>query len=73
MLSLTEAKKRFKGEWIAFVIKKKLSADELLGEVVAHDKDKQNLHRILREKKISDTYITFSGPYIEPGYEAMFF
>ncbi|OIN98192.1 hypothetical protein AUJ66_01440 [Candidatus Desantisbacteria bacterium CG1_02_38_46] len=72
LILLKEAKKQLKNEWLAFVIKKELSEDEILGEVIAHNKDKRELHKNLRAKKVKDAYITFTGRYIKPGYEIMF-
>ncbi|MDI6640728.1 MAG: hypothetical protein QME68_00245 [Elusimicrobiota bacterium] len=72
MISITEAKEKFKDEWLAFVVKKKGSDGEIVGEVLEHDKDKRAIHRRLREKKIKYAYITFAGPYVRPGYEIMF-
>lgn len=71
-MTLKEAKEIFKEEWIAFFIKEERPGGEILGEVLEHHKDKRELHRRLREKKVRDAYITFAGPYIKPGYEAMF-
>ena len=73
IISLKEAKKKFKGEWLAFSIKKELPEGEVLGKVIAHDKDKRELHNNIRKKNLKDAYITFAGDYVKPGYEVMFY
>lgn len=70
MTTLKEAKKKFEGEWLAFLVKEEIP--ELAGEVLDHDKDKHILHKRLREKKVKYAYITFTGQYIRPGYEVLF-
>lgn len=72
MVTLKEAKKQFKEEWIAFLIKEKQPSEEIFGEVLEHNKDKRELHKQLRKREIKDAYITFAGPYVKPGYEVMF-
>ncbi len=72
IIPLKEAKKQFKNEWLAFVIKKELPRGDILGKVIAHNKDKRELHKNLQAKNIKDAYVTFAGHYIKPGYEAMF-
>jgi len=70
METLKEAKKKFEKEWIAFLVKEEIP--EISGKVLDHDKDKHALHKRLREKKIKYAYITYTGPYIRPGYEVLF-
>lgn len=71
MVSLKEAKEKFEGEWIAFLIKTE-DDGRPMGEVLDHDKDKRTLHERLRQKKVKDAYITYAGPFVRPGYEVMF-
>ena len=71
MVTLSKAKKRFHGEWIAFFIKQNGKDKDPLGEILEHDVDKRELHRKLRENEIKDAYITFAGPPVKPGYEVM--
>ena len=70
MATLKEAKEKYKEEWIAFLVKEE--TPEISGEVLDHDKDKHALHKRLREKKVKYAYITYTGPYIRPGYEVLF-
>lgn len=72
MTKLKEAKKKYKGEWIAFLVKEVTKKGELLGKLIAHDKDRRHLHRILRGKKVKSAYVTFAGPILKPGYAVMF-
>lgn len=68
---LSEIKSRFKNEWIAFKVIKRISESDFEGELIDHDMDRRDLHKRLREKKIEDAYITFSGPVIKPGYATL--
>lgn len=73
MMTLKEAKQRYPQEWIAFrVEKEEKDVDATCGQVLDHDKDRREVHRRLRKRKVKDAYITFAGPPIRPGYEAMF-
>lgn len=72
MISLSEAKKQYHGEWIAFLIQEDGRDKEILGEILEHDFDKRKLHNKLRNKKIKEAYITFAGPVVKPGYEVLF-
>jgi hypothetical protein len=71
MISLKEAKRKYKGKWIAFFIEKEKDSNPL-GKVLDYDEDKHLLHERLRQKKVKRVYITYAGPYIKPGYEVMF-
>ncbi|MBI3248945.1 MAG: hypothetical protein HYZ50_20785 [Deltaproteobacteria bacterium] len=72
-LTLKEAKRRYPQEWLAFKVEKEGSSiDTMRGQVLEHDKDRREIHRRLREKKIKEVYLTFAGPLIRPGYEVMF-
>jgi len=68
---LSKIRSRFKDEWIAFKVTKKISDTDFEGELIDHDTDRRELHKRLREKKIKDAYITFSGPIIKPGYATL--
>ncbi len=71
--TLEQAKKKYAGEWIAFVVKEeKDEIEKLEGEVIEHHKDRRELHKRLRERNIKNAYITFAGPLIKPGYSVMF-
>ncbi|MCK4420944.1 hypothetical protein KAW48_04020 [candidate division WOR-3 bacterium] len=70
MITLKEAKEKFKDEWLAFLVEEE--SPEPAGEVLDHDKDKHALHKRLRKKNIKYVYITYSGSYIKPGYEVLF-
>lgn len=41
---------------------------ELLGQLIAHNPDRRELHRELREKTVERAYVTFAGPAVKPGY-----
>jgi len=71
--TLEQAKKKYAGEWIAFIVKEeKDEIEKLEGEVIEHHKDRRELHKRLRERNIKNAYITFAGPLIKPGYSVMF-
>ena len=69
-MKLSEARKRYKDEWMAFRIQKK-GADPV-GEVVLHDQSRSDFEAELRAKKITAVYLTFNGEAIPEGYIAMF-
>jgi hypothetical protein len=69
-MKLDEAKKIFKGEWIAFRISKESQNPE--GDVLLHDKNHRELGKRILQKGIKDVYITFAGPVIPEGYTACF-
>jgi len=72
MTTLSEAKKKFEGEWIAFLIQENEKNGDTLGQILEHDSDKRKLHKKLRKRNVKDAYITFSGPIVKPGYEVLF-
>ncbi|MBI4723012.1 MAG: hypothetical protein HY769_08490, partial [Candidatus Stahlbacteria bacterium] len=59
MTTLKEAKKKFKGEWLAFLVKEE--APEVSGEVLEHNKDRNVIHKKLRQKRVKYAYITYAG------------
>ena len=67
-VSLEKAKQEFAGQWLAFLVTEEISTGELLGQVIAHNPDRRELHKELREKKVDRAYITFAGPVVKPGY-----
>ncbi len=69
-MKLKEAKKKYEGNWIAFLIKS--NGDNPEGEVLDYDKDKSALQERLRQKNVKEAYITYAGSYIKAGYEVMF-
>ncbi|MBI3799448.1 MAG: hypothetical protein HY268_21085 [Deltaproteobacteria bacterium] len=72
-ITLKEAKGRYPQEWIAFRVEKEAKeVDDNRGHVLDHDRDRREVHRRLREKKVKEAYITFAGPLIRPGYAVMF-
>ncbi len=67
-MSLEKAKQDYAGQWLAFLVAEEKPTGELLGQVIAHNHDRRELHRELREKKIDRAYVTFAGPVVKPGY-----
>jgi len=67
-MSLEKAKQDYAGQWLAFLVAEETPTGELLGQVIAHNHDRRELHRELREKKIDRAYVTFAGPVVKPGY-----
>jgi hypothetical protein len=66
--NLEEAKREYAGQWLAFLVEEEMPTGELLGQVIAHNADRRDLHRELREKKVDRAYVTFAGPVVKPGY-----
>lgn len=66
--NLEQAKQRYAGQWLAFLITEETPTGELLGQLLAHNPDRRQLHRELRKRKVERAYITFAGPVIKPGY-----
>jgi hypothetical protein len=71
--TLEQAKTKYSGEWIAFLVhKEKEELDKIEGEVIEHHRDRRKLHERLRQKNVRNAYVTFAGPLIKPGYSVMF-
>jgi hypothetical protein len=67
-VNLDQVKQQFAGQWLAFLVTEETPEGELLGQLIAHDHDRRELHRELREKKVKKAYVTFAGPIVKPGY-----
>jgi hypothetical protein len=67
-VTLKAAKEQYAGQWLAFLVTEETPTGELLGQVIAHNPDRRELHRELREKKVDQAYVTFAGPVVKPGY-----
>jgi hypothetical protein len=67
-VSLEQMKQEYAGQWLAFLVMEETPTGELLGQLVAHDSDRRELHRQLREQGIAQVYVTFAGPVVKPGY-----
>ena len=71
--TLEQAKTKYSGEWIAFLVYEEKEEIEMLeGEVIEHHKDRRKLHERLRQRNVKNAYVTFAGPLIKPGYSVMF-
>lgn len=67
-MNLEQVKQKYAGQWLAFLVSEETPDGELLGQLLAHNQDRRELHRELREKKVKRAYITFAGPVVKPGY-----
>jgi len=67
-VDLQDAKVKYAGQWIAFLVTEEAPTGELFGQVIAHNVDRRELHRKLRTKKAKQAYVTFAGPPVKPGY-----
>lgn len=67
-MSLEQVKQQYAGQWLAFLVTQETPAGELLGQLIAHNPDRRELHRKLRKKKVERAYVTFAGPVVKPGY-----
>ena len=67
-VNLEKARQEYAGQWLAFLVTEETPTGEMLGQVIAHNSDRRELHRELRERKIDRAYVTFAGPVVKPGY-----
>ncbi len=67
-VSLEDVKQQYAGEWLAFLVTEETPTGVLLGHLIAHNPDRRELHRELREKQVKQAYVTFAGPVVKPGY-----
>jgi hypothetical protein len=67
-VSLEQVKQQYVGQWLAFLVGEETPMGELLGQLIAHNPDRRELHQELREKKVKRAYVTFAGPAVKPGY-----
>ena len=67
-VSLRALKQQYAGQWLAFLVDQETPGGDLLGQMIAHNLDRRELHRELREKKVERVYVTFAGPVVKPGY-----
>ena len=72
-MKLNEAKQKYKGEWLAFQVKKEDKRGRLEGKLLIHTKDKRELHQDLRKTRVKKAYITYAGPAVKPGYAVIFY
>ena len=70
-MRLSTAKRRYRGQWLAFVIQQQRNGDPE-GSVIAHARSRRGLHLKLKKYTIPDVYLTFAGPPVKPGYIAVF-
>jgi len=66
--SLHQLKQQYAGQWLAFLVSEETPSGDLLGQMIAHNHDRRELHRELRDKKVYRAYVTFAGPVVKPGY-----
>ena len=67
-VNLEQMKRKYAGQWLAFLVTEETQTGELFGQLLAHNPDRRELHRELRRRKVKRAYITFAGPVIKPGY-----
>jgi len=67
-VNLQQVKQQYPGQWLAFLVTEETPTGELLGQLLARNPDRRDLHRELREKKVERAYVTFAGPVVKPGY-----
>lgn len=71
-VSLEQVKRQYAGQWLAFLVIEETPTGQLFGQLIAHNPDRRDLHRELREKKMARAYVTFAGPVVKPGYAVIF-
>lgn len=69
-MKLSEAKAKWKEQWLAFRVDRK--ADDPEGEVLLHDPDKSRFDERLLANGIRGVYITYAGEPMAPDIVAMF-
>ena len=67
-VKLDEIKRQYPSQWIAFWVSEEKPTGDIIGELIAHNPDRRDLHQELRDKKIRKAYVTFAGPVVKPGY-----
>lgn len=66
--AIEELKQKYSGEWVAVRVTERNNVWPEKGVLLAHNRDRRDLHRELREQKVRDAYIFFAGPIPKPGY-----
>lgn len=69
-MRLEEAKTLYQREWIAF--RPIEESDNPEGEVILHNKDRRTFDKELLQRRLTDVYITFTGPPVPEGYAVIF-
>ena len=58
--TLEQAKARYSGEWIAFLVhEEKEEIEKMEGEVIEHHIDRRELHKKLRQRNVKNAHTTF--------------
>lgn len=70
-MRLSEAKRRYRGRWLAFAVTREANGDPK-GTVIAAAKSRHELHAKLQGRRVASAYLTFAGPPVRPGYIAVF-
>jgi hypothetical protein len=71
-MGLEQAKQRYAGQWLAFLVTEESPTGERWGQLLAHHPDRRELHWELRERKVERAYIPFAGPVVKPEYAVIF-
>jgi hypothetical protein len=61
LVKLSSMEKKYKDEWLAFLVIKNLKNGDCIGKLVAHNKDRHKLHQEIRKKRINDIYTIYAG------------
>jgi len=72
VIDIVAVEKLYTGEWLLFEV---LEADEqdqpVRGRLICHHKDRDFIHRQDLEARCPYTYITYAGPVLPEGVEAV--
>jgi hypothetical protein len=62
-MRLTEAKRKYRNQWIAFQY---TDRENKLGRVLFHDRDRNqfDIKMLKRKKKLNGAYLTYTGPLV---------
>ncbi len=69
-MRLLAAKKRFRGEWLAFQF---IDETKQTGKVILRDRDRHKLYQKLGSRKLKATnvYVTYAGPLLPKDYSVI--
>jgi len=72
LVSIPETEKQYKDEWLLFEVVESSEQDEpLRGRLLCHHPDQGPIYDHADGKDALDLYITFTGPAVPDGYEAV--
>lgn len=72
VIDIAAAEKKIKDEWLLFeVIETDAQDQPIRGRLICHNEDRDYIHQIDMETRYPHTYITYTGPAVPEGTEAV--